>query len=183
LAEYYETVQIENDRQAALGAWREDHLLLLRESKLIPFEAFFETDYYSLRKQGNHGAGLFYAQAWALTHYLMQGDGGARSSQLNKYTQLVLKGRSQRYAFAEAFQTDYQAMERELKKYIEQKNFRAPAIVDFKDKSAFDGEMQTAPATEAEAKIVLGDLLYQSDRCPKPPQCLKKCSNSTPVQA
>ncbi len=168
LAEYYETLQIENDRQATLGDWREDHLLLLRESKLIPFEAFFETDYYSLRRQGNHGAGLFYAQAWALTHYLMHGDNGARNSQLNKYTQLVLSGKSQRYAFTEAFQTDYQAMERELKKYIEQKNFRAPAVAaNFKDKSVFDGEMQSAPASEAEAKIVLGDLLYQSDRLPE----------------
>ncbi len=167
LAEYYETVQIENDHQAALGGWREDHLLLLRESKLIPFEAFFETDYYSLRRQGNHGAGIFYAQAWVLTHYLMHGDNGARSSQLNKYTQLVLSGKSHRYAFAEAFQTDYQAMERELKKYVEQKNLRAPVAANFKDKSAFDGEIQSAPATEAEAKIVLGDLLYQSDRLPE----------------
>jgi tetratricopeptide (TPR) repeat protein len=165
LAEYYETFQIENDRQATLGGWREDHLLLLRESKLIPFEAFFETDYYSLRRQGNHGAGIFYAQAWALTHYLMHADSGARTSQLNKYTQLVLSGKSHRYAFTEAFQTDYQAMERELKKYIEQKNLRAPvAVASLKDKSAFDSEIQSASATEAEAKIVLGDLLYQSDR-------------------
>ncbi len=169
LAEYYETVQIENDREATLGGWREDHLLLLQESKLIPFEAFFETDYYSLRKQGNHGTGLFYAQAWALTHYFKHGEGGARNSQLNKYTQLVLSGKSHRYAFAEAFQTDYGAMERELKKYIEQKNFRAPVAVvaNLKDESVFDGETQSAPASEAEAKIILGDLLYQSDRLPE----------------
>ncbi len=78
LAEYFETFQIENDRQTAtLGGLNDEHLLLLQENKLIPFEAFFDTDYYSLRKQGNHGAGLFFAQAWALTHYLMQSDNGA----------------------------------------------------------------------------------------------------------
>ena len=169
LAEYYETFQIENDRQATFDSLRDDHLLLLQQNKLIPFEAFFDTDYYSLRKQGNHGAGLFYAQAWALMHYLMQSNNGARSSQLNKFTQLVLNGKNQKYAFAEAFQTDYQTMERELKKYIEQKSFRATAVAvtNLKNKSAFDGEMQSAPATEAEAKIVLSDLLYQSDRLPE----------------
>jgi len=167
LAEYYETVQIENDRQITRGGLRDDYLRLLKENKLIPFEAFFDTDYYSLRKQGNHGAGLFFAQAWALTHYLMQSDNGARNSQLNKFIQLVLKEKNQKYAFAEAFQTDYRAMERELKKYIEQKHFRATTVTNFKDKSAFEGEMQSAPATEAEAKTVLSDLLYQSDRLPE----------------
>lgn len=170
LAEYFETAEIENDRSAALGGWRDEHLLLLRANKLIPFEAFFEADYYSLRRQGNHGASLFYAQAWALTHYLMRGsDGGAaRSAELNKYTQLVLSGKSHKYAFAEAFQTDYAAMERELKKYIEQKNFRAATVItDIKNKSAFGGEMQSESATEAEAKIVLGDLLYQSEQLPE----------------
>lgn len=167
LAEYYETFQIENDRQATLDSLHNDHLLVLQQNKLIPFEAFFDMDYYSLRKQGNHGAGLFFAQAWALTHYLMHGDNGARRSQLNKFIQLVLKEKNQKYAFAEAFQTDYQTIQGELKKHIEQKSFRAAAFTNLKSKSVFDGEMQTAPATEAEAKIVLSDLLYQSDRLPE----------------
>jgi tetratricopeptide (TPR) repeat protein len=96
----------------------------------------------------------------------MQSDNGARISQLNKFTHLILNGKNQKYAFAEAFQTDYGAMERELKKYIEQKSFQAAAVANIKNKSASGGEMQSAPVTEAEAKIVLSDLLYQSDRLP-----------------
>ncbi len=166
LAEYLETFQIENDRKVTLGDLNNEHLLVLQQNKLIPLEAFFNTDYYSLQKQGSHGAGLFYAQAWALTHFLIQGDNAARSQQLIQFTRLVLSGKSQKYAFNEAFQTDYQAMERELKKYIEQKSFRVAATT-LKNKPTFEIEMQSAPVTEAEAKIVLGELLYQAERLPE----------------
>ncbi len=164
LAEYFETFQIENDQKVTLGSLNDDYLTTLQQNKLIPFEAFFDTDYYSLQKQDNHGEGLFYAQSWALMHYLMHGDNAARRPQINKFTLLVLKGRKQKDAFAEAFQTDYQTMERELRKYIGQKSFHASYHTNLKNKLAFEGEMQSAPVSEAEAKIVLGELLYQANR-------------------
>ena len=163
LAEYYELLEIENDQKVTLGALNQDHLLLLRQNKLIPLETFFNVDNYSLQRQGHDGAGLFYAQAWALMHYLMQGNNGLRSQQLNKFTVLVLNGKTPKEAFTEAFQTDYATMERELKKYVEQRNFRIN-IATFKEKLSFDGEMQSAPVAESEAKAVLGDLLYHADR-------------------
>ncbi|MBA3694170.1 MAG: hypothetical protein H0W77_12160, partial [Acidobacteria bacterium] len=69
LAEYYEMFEIENDQKVTLGALNQGHLLLLQQNKLIPFEQFFNVDNYSLQRQGHDGAGLFYAQAWALMHY------------------------------------------------------------------------------------------------------------------
>jgi len=163
LAEYYEQFQIEDDQKATLGGLNQNHLFLLQQNKLIPFETFFSIDNYSLQRQGHDGAGLFYAQAWALMHYLIQGNNGARSQQLNKFTVLVLNGKTPKEAFAEAFQIDYATMERELKKYVEQKNFRT-TFTTFKNKLTFDGEMQSAPVAESEAKAVLGDLLYHLDR-------------------
>jgi len=163
LAEYYEMFEIENDQKVTLGGLNQNHLLLLQQNKLIPFETFFNVDNYSLQRQGHNSAGLFYAQAWALMHYLMQGNGGARNQQLNKFTVLVLNGKTPKEAFTEAFQTDYATMERELKKYVEQRNFRIN-IATFKEKLSFDGEMQSAPVAESEAKAVLGDLLYHADR-------------------
>ena len=163
LAEYYEMFEIENDQKVTLGGLNQNHLLLLQQNKLIPFETFFNVDNYSLQRQGHNSAGLFYAQAWALTHYLMQGNDGARSQQLNKFTVLVLNGKTPKEAFAEAFQTDYATMERELKKYVEQRNFRIN-IATFKEKLSFDGELQSAPVAESEAKAILGDLLYHANR-------------------
>jgi tetratricopeptide (TPR) repeat protein len=161
LAEYYETFQIENDEKVTTGNLRDDHLRLLQQNKLIPFETFFNTDYYSLQKQGNHGTGLFYAQAWALMQYLLQNESGIQ--QLNKFTQLALNGKKPEAVFTEAFQKDFGEMEQDLKKYIEQKSFRI-AAANLKDKSTFDGEMQAAILTEAEVKIVKSDLLYNADQ-------------------
>jgi tetratricopeptide (TPR) repeat protein len=163
LAEYYEMFKIENDQRVTLGGLNNEHLLLLQQNKLIPFETFFNVDNYSLQRQGHNSAGLFYAQAWALMHYLMQSSEGARAPQLNKFTSLVLNGKTPKEAFTEAFQTDYATMERELKKYVEQKSFRV-SLFTFKNKVTFDAEMQSAPVSESEAKAVLGDLLYHSNR-------------------
>ncbi len=166
LAEYYEQFTIEDDQKVTLGGLNSNHLLLLQQNKLIPFETFFNIDNYSLQRQGHDSAGLFYAQAWALTHYLMQSNNGARSGQLNQFTLAVLNGKSPKDAFADAFQTDYQTIEKELKKYVEQRSFRTQ-IATFKNKLTFDAEMQSAPISEAHAKAVLGDLLYHSHRLPE----------------
>lgn len=165
LAEYFETFQIGIDGTATFGDLSDEHSILLRENKLIPLETFFETDYYSLRKQGNHGAGLFYAQARALTHFLMQSEDGARRRQIKEFIGLALSGKNQRHAFNEAFQTDYAAMENELKKYVERKNFSRAARV-IKNKTPLDGEIASAPLSEAEAKIVAGEMLYQTGDFP-----------------
>ncbi|HLM00683.1 MAG TPA: tetratricopeptide repeat protein, partial [Pyrinomonadaceae bacterium] len=114
-------------------------------------------------QQADDGAGLFYAQAWALMHFLMHGEGGARKGQMYKFLDLAMGGKSAREAFAEAFQSDYATMERDLKKYIERKSFGASEI-NLRNKLVFDLEMQSKPLSEAEAKTILGELLYYLDR-------------------
>lgn len=163
LAEYYQTIEIESERKITLGAVQKSHLALLQQNSLIPFDAFFNFDNYSLRRQTDDGAGLFYAQAWALMHYLMHGNNGARSAQLYKFVELATGGKSAKDAFREAFEIDYAAMEAELKKYVEQNSFRA-AIADFGDRIKFDTEMRASALSEAEEKAILGDLLLKSNR-------------------
>lgn len=163
LAEYYQTLKIENDQKVVLGSAQKRHLEILSENKLIPFDTFFNTDNYTLAQQGDGGAGLFYAQAWALMHYLQHGEGGSRKSQMYKFLDLVMSGKPAREAFSEAFQIDYATMERELKKYIEQNNYGVSEI-NFKNRLTFDLEMQTKSLTEAEAKTYLGELLFYFDR-------------------
>jgi tetratricopeptide (TPR) repeat protein len=163
LAEYYELTEIDGKKKVILGNFDEKHLLLLQRNKLIPFETFINTDYYSLYRQSKDGAVLFYAQAWALMHYLMHGNSGARSPQLSKFIELISEGGKPDESFQKSFQTDYAALETELKKYIERKSFPV-SVANFDGKFIFDGEMQTSQVTEAESKAVLGDLLYHLNR-------------------
>ncbi len=163
IAEYYEQFTIENDEKVTLGALDENNLNYLRQNKLIPLDTFFNIDNYSLHQQGSDGAGLFYAQAWALMHYFMQSDNGARNPQLTQFLNLLLDGKPPKEAFGKAFQTDYAAMEKQLKKYVEQRTFRTQ-IATFKTKLTFDADMKIAPMSESDAKATLGDLLYHTNR-------------------
>ncbi len=173
IAEYYEQFTIENDQKVTLGALDNNNLLLLQQNKLIPFDTFFNIDNYSLHRQGNDGVGLFYAQAWALTHYLIQSNNGARNPQLSKFLNLLLAGKPPKEAFGEAFQTDYATMEKELKKYVEQRTFRGQ-IYDFKEKLTFDADMKIAPLSESDAKATLGDLLFHTNRTAEAETLLKE---------
>ncbi|HEX8249785.1 MAG TPA: tetratricopeptide repeat protein [Pyrinomonadaceae bacterium] len=163
LAEYYQTFKIEDDQKATLGSLQNGHLYSLQQNKLIPFDTFFNIDNYSLHQQGDHGTNMFYAQSWALMHYLIHGNGGARSKQMYKFLDLVMNGKAAREAFSEAFQTDYAAMEKELTKYVEKSSYNITGVV-FKNKLTFDTEMRTAPLTEAQGQAYLGDLLYHMNR-------------------
>lgn len=161
LAEYYQTFKIEDDQKAILGDIQPNHLLLLQQSKLIPLKTFFEIDNYSLRQNGNHSRSIFYAQAWALIHYLNQANDGKNRDGLDKFLNLILNKTEPEKAFQQAFQTDFATMEKTLKKYVEQSRYMA-SVYTFQKKLTFDAEMTVVPLSEAEANAYLGDLLYHT---------------------
>lgn len=163
LAEYYERFLIEGDQKVTLGGLNSGHLDLLRTNQLIPLEQFFSIDYPSLHRQGKHGASVFYAEAWALMHYLIQGNGGVRVNQMGAFLNLLMKGVKNRDAFQQAFKMDYAAMDAELRKYIGQNRFNI-SVATFQEKLLFEADMQSSPMSGAEAKANLGDLLAHSHR-------------------
>ena len=162
-AEYYEQFKVENDRKATLGAVNNSHLALLRKNGFIPFDKFFAVDYYTLDRQPKEDVIGYYAQAWALTHYLIQGNKGARSEELRRFSRLLLKGKPAKEAFEEAFKTNYAAMESEVKNYVERKTFEVSSI-NFDVNFITENEMKAAPVTAAEAKAYQADLLFHLNR-------------------
>ncbi|HEX6280003.1 MAG TPA: tetratricopeptide repeat protein [Pyrinomonadaceae bacterium] len=163
IAEYYEQFAIEEDQKVKLGNLNENHLVTLQQSKLIPFETYFKIDYYSLHQQGGHGANIFYAQSWAFVHYLIHANKGARRTQLDTFLSAIIGGMKPADAFQKAFQTDFASMEKELKKYVEQRQFFG-TMVTLSEKLNFDNKMAASAFTEPEAKAFLGDLLVNSNR-------------------
>jgi tetratricopeptide (TPR) repeat protein len=161
LAEYYQTFKIEDDQKVTLGDIQSDHLALLQQSQLIPLKTLFEIDNYSLHQNGNHSRSIFYAEAWALIHYLIQGNKGANNESMNKFLALVMNKIEPEKAFQQAFQYDYATMEKALKNYVSQSRYQA-TLVTFKNKLLFDTEMTTVPLSEADANAYLGDLLYHT---------------------
>ncbi|HYJ91124.1 MAG TPA: DUF1570 domain-containing protein, partial [Pyrinomonadaceae bacterium] len=104
LAEYYSTFQVVDDQKINLGLAQENHIYLLRDSKFIPLEQLFRVTGRDLTVQGDHSRTIFYAESWALIHYLIQ---GGKSDGLGKFLAGVIKGEPQDQAFQEAFQMNY----------------------------------------------------------------------------
>lgn len=169
LAEYYQTFAIEGDQKVKLGLFQENHLALLSQSKFIPLDTLFKVSNYALQQTGDHSRSIFYAESWALIHYLIQ---GGKTEGLSKFLLLVMKDVPPEKAFQDAFQISYAQMEKELRKYVERSSYQY-SVLNFKNKLVFDAEMQVSPLTEADSNAYLGDLLYHTDRADEAEPYLK----------
>ncbi len=160
LAEYYSTFEIKNDQEVHLGLPQQNHLDLLSMSQLIPLDTLFKISNYELHNQGGHGRSIFYAESWALVHYLIQ---TGKSAGLSKFLSLVIKRTPPEKAFQDAFQISYADMQKELAKYVGKRSFQYN-IFTFNNKLTFDADMQATPLDEAGSNAFLGDLLYHTNR-------------------
>ncbi|HEY2866007.1 MAG TPA: tetratricopeptide repeat protein [Pyrinomonadaceae bacterium] len=160
LAEYYSTFKVVDGQKVNIGLFIDNHVYELQNSKFIPLEQLFRISNRQLTVQGDHGRGIFYAESWALIHYLIQ---GGKSDGLGKFLSDVLKGTPQDKAFQDAFQMNYDQMESELRKYVGKSTYQY-MVVTFKEPLNVEAEMQTAPYSEAEADTTLGDLLFHIHR-------------------
>jgi tetratricopeptide (TPR) repeat protein len=162
LAEYYSTFIITDDQKIRLGSPIGSHVFLLRESKMLPLRTLFEVDHKSPHYNESKKSSIFYAQSWALMHYLIIGKAG-KVEQLGKFMNLLASKVPMEQAFQQAFETSFEAMEKELREYVKKDRYN---VINghFERKLELDTNAEAAPLTEAEAQAYLGDLLLHSYR-------------------
>ncbi|HTK37261.1 MAG TPA: tetratricopeptide repeat protein [Pyrinomonadaceae bacterium] len=160
LAEFYSTFKIEQDQIVKLGLPQSYHLQLLNQSKLMPLEQLFKVSNYQLLQTGDHSRSIFYAESWALVHYLML---GRRDNSFSKLLALLLKDVPPEKAIQDSLQMNYQQLEKELRKYAGQSQFYY-SNNPLKEKLVFDADMQVSPLSETDTNAYLGDLLYHNNR-------------------
>lgn len=162
LAEYYSTFKISDDRKIVLGNPIASHVFLLRD-KMLPLRTLFQVNHKSSYYNERDKQSIFYAQSWALLHYLVLGNKGQRTDQIGAFIKFLDAGVPMEEAFQNAFQTTFEKMEKELREYV--RNDRYPIITGtFAQKLEFDSQVQTSVISEAEAQAYLGDLLLHSNR-------------------
>src|SRR5215213_11028311 len=76
LAEYYSTFSITDDQKVVMGTPIASHVYRLRESQMLPLKTLFEVDQTSPHYNEKDKRGIFYAQSWALMHYMILGKAG-----------------------------------------------------------------------------------------------------------
>jgi len=114
LAEYYSTFDIEEDRKVHLGELIPYHLQTLREDKLLPLRTLFAVDHYSPYYNEGSKRGVFYAESWALVHYLILSNNGQHFAQLSQFLNLTDEGVALDQAFKQSFQMEIEALEKLL---------------------------------------------------------------------
>jgi tetratricopeptide (TPR) repeat protein len=181
LAEYYQTVRFD-DQSVTVGLPQPQHLARLHRDGLIPFEIFFNTDNYALHEQGDDGVGMFYAQAWALMHFLQNSEGRKHRQEMYKFLGLVMDKTPPREAFKASFGMGYDEMEALLKAYIDKGDFAATKIA-LTRKLAPAAAVDLNAISAADAKASLGDLLYHAGRLQEAEDILREAVAGNPTSS
>jgi tetratricopeptide (TPR) repeat protein len=164
LAEYYSTFDVDGGgRKIVVGRAIPSRVQLLREVHFMPLSALLAADHDSPLYNEAGKKNLFYAESWALVHYLMAGAGDHRRAQFRRFLTALAEGQPAESGFRRAFDDDLGALELELMQYI-RRNSYPPQQTIFDRKIEFDHAMQTAALGEAETSARLGDLLWHVSR-------------------
>jgi tetratricopeptide (TPR) repeat protein len=154
LAEFYSTFQVTSE-EARIGLPIPEHVLWLRKNPLIPLTTLFTVHQDSPEYNEGSRRGAFYAQSWALVHYLLAGS-PERRRQASEYLRLAQDADSSDSTFQKAFGAAPAVLERELKTYVQGYLFnytRAP----IRPETSFT--MAARPLSRADLLFRLGDLL------------------------
>jgi tetratricopeptide (TPR) repeat protein len=163
MAEYYSSFEVGRDVMR-IGLPIPEHVFWLRKNPLIPLTELFAMDRESPAYNEGSRRGAFYAQSWALTHYLLAGNPERRRQAL-EYLRLSSGGATPPEAFRQAFGVETSVLEQELKNYVKSYVFNY-------SQSPFDPGAEPAPEARpmawADTLFRLGDLLAHLDEEHRP---------------
>jgi tetratricopeptide (TPR) repeat protein len=164
LAEFYSSFETsEKDQKATLGNPISRHVFYLRENHILPLKTLLTVDRTSPQYNESSKAGVFYAESWALIHYLVLGNNQKRQAQLIKFIDLVQSDVPTEESFRQAFQVDYEKIEEELRDYLTKRTY--PVVnITFKQQLNVDRDFESRPLPEAEVEYYLGELLLNMSR-------------------
>lgn len=159
-AEFYESTMI-RDKDVSIGEPTKETLYVLHQNHLLPLATLLAVDYNSPYYHQEDKGSIFYAESWALTHYLIIQDRQQNTHKLSDYMDLVRQNVDAVTAATRAF-GDLKRLQSELEAYVAQPVFtyvKAPIATEVDE-----GALQVQPVTRAHADAVRADLLAYNDR-------------------
>jgi tetratricopeptide (TPR) repeat protein len=166
LAECYSTFELGKQNEFTIGRAPEQHLATLNMGiQFIPVKRLLAIQDSSPEYNEESKQGAFYAESWAMVHYLVFGADGKRRNQFAQLLTSLSKGQAFEDAFGDTFQTDYGTLEDEVREYVRKRTSWPMMKVMTKDSIQVDARaMTTTTLSEAESDFYLGDLLLHLNR-------------------
>ncbi len=161
LAEFFQNTDI-HDKDVQLGEPSFDDLLYLRQNRILPLPVLFRVDanspYYHEEQKGS----AFYAESWALTHFLEVTDHQDHMHRLVDYVERM-RHHEDPVAAAEKSFGDLNQLQKVLEAYLAQASFKyfrmstAAAPID-------DATFKVKPLTQPQADAIRADFLAYNQR-------------------
>ena len=120
LAEYYSTFATRGSR-VEIGRFVPSHVAWLKSHDLIPLDQLMRADTSSVDYHEGDRVGTFYAQSWALVHYLVADE--ERRGKLGDYFKAINARRDPFDAFAEVWGTTSEEVAVDLRRYVQRGRF------------------------------------------------------------
>jgi len=159
LADFYGNTEISND--AARMGLPDEALVYELHHGFMPLDALFKVDHNSPFYNETNKTGLFYAESWALIHYLMVADHESHRPMLMAYLDALNAGATRDEAAAKAF-GNLKQLETNLKHYTDGSTFtylKAPP-----PSTIPDGDLQVHELSDAEVDAVRGGFFATRSR-------------------
>lgn len=120
-AEFYGNTLID-DKEFTIGKISISHLQLLQQNKLIPVEMLLQVDHRSPYYNEENRASIFYAESWALVHFLLTDPDARKQQLLTQFLQAWSKSGHQVEAARQTF-GDLKRFGQRIEAYVRQQQF------------------------------------------------------------
>jgi tetratricopeptide (TPR) repeat protein len=163
MAEIYSTFEAPGGSYIRIAQPIDHHLQLLAREPLMPLAELFAVTHDSPQYNERSRQGIFYAESWLLTHFLMAGDVPYYKARFGNFTTLLREGQSPEQAFTNAMLASLPETENQLRRYLQQGNF-TPIQLSLPANISAALTMTTRVITPVEVYFRLGDELLRIDR-------------------
>jgi tetratricopeptide (TPR) repeat protein len=171
LAEFYQNTDI-REKDVLLGQASSNDILYLRQNRLLALPTLLKVDHSSPYYHEEQKGSVFYAESWALTHFIEITDKQKNTNRLHDYAEFLVKGEDPVTAAQHAF-GDLNQLQRSLQDYIQQGSFSAFRMNSVVTVNATSFPLR--PVSKAEADAIRADVLVYNQR-PKDAQILLETS-------
>jgi len=163
MADIYSTFEPLPDRVVRIGKPMDQYLRLLARRPLMPLSDLLRVNHQSPEYNERDRQGIFYAESWLLTHYLMLGDNPATRARFGQLTGFLKQGQSPEQAFTNTFRVTLTQMENQLRRYLERGHFESQKMTVNTDLTA-PRAFSTRTLPPVAVCFRLGNLLMRINR-------------------
>jgi tetratricopeptide (TPR) repeat protein len=176
LAEFFGNTTL-GDKEIKTGTIDPGHLQLLIQSKLIPIETLLEVDHRSPYYNESNRASVFYAESWALVHFLMLDEDARQKQLLKNFLSAWEKSGSQVDAAREAF-GDLKQFGKKIEAYSRQGSFRIGIVKG--GQGAAEKTYAVRSISAGEALATRGDFFTHHNRVEQAQPVLEEALKTEP---